>query len=123
MPKNTSYQMTVFDLLPRPSWTEMTLKQLAAYIGEQTGLLFIPDTRFHGEYSEYIAYYTSKLFFTLGLDYFETCDEDNGKPFISVGWENKKEMSGGDAPCDTLEDAIDYFRSAIARNVHKFGLH
>lgn len=110
MPKNTSYQMTIFDLLPRSSWTEMTLKQLAAYISEQTGLLFIPDTRFHGEYSEYIAYYTSKLFFTLGLDYFETCDENNGKPFISVGWENKKEMY-------TLEDAIDYFRSAIARNV------
>ena len=57
--RNTGHQMTIFDLLPRPSWTEMTLKQLAAYISEKTGLLFIPDTRFHGEYSEYIAYYTS----------------------------------------------------------------
>ena len=70
-----SYQITVFDLLDTPEWTNMTLKQIAAYISSQTGLNFIPDTRWHGEYNEYIAYHTSKLFFTLGLDNYDTFDE------------------------------------------------
>ena len=85
-----SYQMTVFDLLDTPEWTNMTLKQIATYISEQTGLNFIPDTRFHGEFNEYIAYYTNKVFFTVGLGKYETYDERNGKPLIDVGYENKK---------------------------------
>lgn len=110
-----SYQMTVFDLLDTPEWTNMTLKQIAAYISEQTGLNFIPDTRFHGEFNEYIAYYTNKVFFTVGLGKYETYDERNGKPLIDVGYENKKDLSGGGAPCDSLEEAIEYFRFFLER--------
>ena len=110
-----SYQMTIFDILNTPEWTEMTLKQIAAYIGEQTGLNFIPDTRFHGEFNEYIAYHTSKMFFTVGLDNYETNDKRNNQPFISVGYENKKDNSGGGAPCDSLEEAIEYFNRSLER--------
>lgn len=110
-----SYQITVFDLLDTPEWTNMTLKQIAAYISSQTGLNFIPDTRWHGKYNEYIAYHTSKLFFTLGLDNYDTFDERNGKPFISAGYESKKDNSGGGSPCDTLEEAIEYFRHKLER--------
>ena len=107
-----SYQMTIFDIMSNeaPEWTNMSLKQIASYISEQTGLNFIPDTRYHGEFNEYIAYHTSKLFFTLGLDNYETGDERDGKPFIAVGYENKKHLEGGGAPCDSLEEAIDYFK-------------
>lgn len=104
-----AYQMTVFDLLETPEWTGMTLKQIASYISEKTGLNFIPGTRFHGEFNEYIAYKTAKMFFTIGLDAYMTNDERNGQPFISVGYENKQNQSGGGTPCDTLEEAIEYF--------------
>lgn len=111
-------QMTIFDLLSEektPEWTEMTLKEIASYIGEKTGLNFIPDTRFHGEFNEYIAYQTNKLFFTVGFDNYSTYDDRNGKKFIGVGYENKKDNSGGGAPCDNLEEAIGYFSGILRR--------
>lgn len=115
--KNMSYQMTIFDVLKEqtPDWRDMSLKQIAAYISEKTGLNFIPDTRFKGEFNEYIAYKTSKLFFTLGLGNYNTLDERNGVSFISVGYENKKDLSGGGAPCDSLDEAIEYFNYRIRR--------
>ena len=117
-----SYQMTIFDILEEPTtpdWREMSLKQIASYVSEQTGLTFIPDTRWHGEFNEYIAYYKSTLFFTLGLDHYETYDERNGQPFIAVGYDNKKELSGGGAPCDTLQEVVNYFKYRIGGNKRK----
>ena len=112
-----SYQMTIFDILneTKPEWTDMSLKQIAAYISDQTGLNFIPDTRFHRAFDGYIAYYTSKLFFKLGLGRYRTNDERHNQPFISVGYDDKKDLSGGGAPCDTLEEAIEYFRFFLER--------
>ncbi len=39
-------QITIFDLIETPEWTGMTIKQIASYISEKTGLNFIPDTRY-----------------------------------------------------------------------------
>ena len=117
-----SYQMTIFDILEEPTtpdWREMSLKQIASYVSERTGLTFIPDTRYHRAFDEYIAYYKSTLFFTLGLGNYKTYDERDGQPFISVGYDNKKELSGGGAPCDTLEEAIEYFKYRIGGNKRK----
>ena len=105
------YQMTIFDIVePETStdWRKMSIKQIAAYISDRTGLNFIPDTRFKGEFNEYIAYFTSHLFFTVGLSTYTT-RERNGVPFISVGYEDKKNQSGGGSPCDSLDEAIEYF--------------
>lgn len=114
-----SYQITIFDVLTEatPDWHQMSLKEIAAYIGEKTGLTFIPDTRFHGDFNDYIAYKTSKLFFTIGLSTYTTLDERNGQTFISVGWEDKKDIAGGGSPCDTLEEAINFFNYRIRRPV------
>lgn len=109
-------QMTLFDILSAeraPDWEFMPLKDIAAYIGQQTGLRFIPDTRYHGDYDEFIAYHTSTLFFTLGLSTYKTLDERDGKPFISAGWEDKKEHSGSGRPCDSLEEAAAYFKAKL----------
>ena len=108
-------QMTIFDLLETPDWKEMTLKQIAAYISERKGLKFIPDTRYHGDYTYYIAYYTTQLFFTLGLGRFANTEELKGEPYISVGYEDKKNLCGGGSPSDSLEWAVDYFKSAVER--------
>ena len=105
-------QMTIFDILEpdKPiDWREMSLKQIASYISDRTGLNFIPDTRFRGEFNEYIAYKTSHLFFTVGLSKYSTLDARNGQSFISVGYEDKRGHSGGGGPCDSLDEAIDYF--------------
>ena len=104
-----SKQITIFDLMETPEWTGMTIKQIASYISEKTGLNFIPDTRYHGEFHEYIAYKTNYLYFTLGLGAYTTNDERDGQPFISVDYEDKKHHCGGGAPCDTLEEAIEWF--------------
>lgn len=110
-------QLTIFDVIEPEcqDWQDMSLKELATYIGDRTGLHFIPDTRFHGEFNEYIAYYTSKVFFTVGIGHYTTYDERNGKPFISVEYENKNDHSGSGAPCDSLEEAISYFKSYTER--------
>lgn len=108
-------QLTIFDVIEPEyqDWHDMSLKEIASYIGNKAGLNFIPDTRFHGEFNEYIAYYTSKVFFTVGIGNYDTLDERNGKPFISVEYEDKATHSGGGAPCDSLDEAINYFRSKI----------
>ena len=111
-------QMTIFDILAPDEckdWRDMSLKEIASYISEQTGLNFIPDTRFHGDFHEYIAYKTNRLFFTIGLSKYNTLDDRNGQPFISVGYEDKKDCSGGGGPCDTLEEAINYFNSRLGK--------
>lgn len=113
-----SYQMSIFELLETPKapeWQEMSLKELAAYVSKETGLNFIPDTRFHGEFNEYIAYRTNRFFFTLGIDRYAVNDYLNGEAFISVGYEDKQNQAGGGAPCDTLEDAIEWFKYRLRR--------
>ena len=112
------YQMTIFEILETskaPDWKEMSLKEIATYVSEQTGLTFIPDTRYHGEFNEYIAYRTSRFFFTLGKSTYTTLDDIDGEPFISVGYEDKQNQAGGGAPCDTLEGAIEWFKYRLRR--------
>ena len=108
-------QITIFDVIPceEPDFGQMTLKQIASYIGEKTGLNFIPDTRFHGEFNEYIAYYTSTMFFTIGLSRYATLDERKGKQFISAGYEDKNTSSGCGKPCDSLSEVTEFFRSRL----------
>ena len=106
-------QITIFELLTEatvPDWKKMTLKQIAAHISEKTGLHFMPDTRYHGDFTQYIAYHTKNLFFTLGLGSFI-----NNEPYISVGYEDKKNLCGGGSPSDSLEWAIDYFKTQVER--------
>ena len=108
-------QMTIFDIIEEPAtdWRTMSLKQIASYIGNKTGLNFIPDTRYHGEFNEYIAYHTSHLFFTLGLSSYKTLDERNGKAYISVGYDDKKDHSGDGRPCDDLTEAIEFYKQRM----------
>ncbi|MBR6984121.1 MAG: hypothetical protein IKH75_11480 [Ruminococcus sp.] len=115
-------QITIFEIIEpntEPDFMQMTLKQIAEHIGERTGLHFIPDTRFHGEFNEYIAYYTNTLFFTVGLDNYMTGDERQGKPFISVEYECKKTHSGSGSPCDSLQEAISFFKIKLQKNKRK----
>ena len=108
-------QITIFDVIPceEPDFGQMTLKQIASYIGEKTGLNFIPDTRFHGDFNEYIAYYTRTMFFTIGLSRYATFDERNGRQFISAGYEDKKTSSGCGKPCDSLSEVTEFFCSRL----------
>ena len=105
-------QMTIFDIIEEsePDWRSMSLKQIASYISDKTGLNFIPDTRYHGEFNNYIAYKTSYLFFTIGLSNYRTGDDRDGKPFISATYEDKRVNGGLGMPCDTLEEVISLFK-------------
>lgn len=111
-------QLTIFDVIEPEcqDWHDMSLKEIASYIGNKAGLNFIPDTRYHGEFNEYIAYYTSKAFFTIGISHYTTLDDRHDKPFISVEYENRHNgFTGSGRPCDTLDEAINYFKSIKER--------
>ncbi len=111
-------QLTIFDVIEpeKQDWHEMSIKEIASYVGNQTGLNFIPDTRFHGEFKEYIAYYTNKMYFTLGFSHYNTLDDRNGKKFISAGFEDRTNgFSGSGRPCNTLEEVIGYIKRILER--------
>ena len=52
----------------------------------------------------YISHPTKKEDFIISIKHYKTGDEKDGKPFISVGYHNKKELYGYGYPCDTFEE-------------------
>lgn len=80
-------------------------------IGEALGLKFVYSSFFE----EWIAK-VGKLQLTAHYSHYATDDENvDGALFLGVGWDNKKDNSGGGAPCDTLNDAIDKLKIVIER--------
>lgn len=109
-----SYQLSFFDIpgaVNFPDWHKMTIEQIALFVGEQIGIQFIPDTRYNGECNEYIAFKNKKVFYTIGIDYYDTYDKRNGQSFISVGYDNRIDHSGCGSPLDSLEEVINFFRN------------
>ena len=108
------YQLSFFDLpgvINYPDWHNMTIEQISMLIGEQLGIRFSPDTRFNGEFNEFIAYKSKKEFYTIGIDHSETCDERSGQAFIGVDYDNGIKHLGCSKPCDSIEEAIEFFRN------------
>lgn len=101
-------QITIYDLLEDDpivsDFLGMTIEEIAGYIGEKIGLTF----EYNSFFDEYQARYKG-IIFDLNLSTYSA----TGIPFISVGYENKKEHSGGGRPCDSIEEAIRYFKNKI----------
>lgn len=114
-----SYQLSFFDIpgaVNFPDWHDMTIEQIALFVGEQIGLQFVPDNRFNGVYNEYVAYKNKKVFYTIGIDHYETNDNRNGQPFISVEYHNRIDHSGCASPLESLEEVILFFQNIENRN-------
>ena len=111
-------QLSIFDFLP----SEEDLDTLDEYgmirrVEEGTGLKFTEDkTAPSWLGSRYFAAKVKKVEFECYYStYFPevTWRKNKTLRFISCGWASK--TSGQGSPCDTVEEAIDFFKRAFAR--------
>lgn len=50
-----------------------------------------------------------------GFSRYDTEDEFDGKRMILVGYDDKKNHSGGGGPCDSIDEAVEYFQNILRR--------
>lgn len=107
-------QMTIYDLLPdepRPDFHTMTEEQVANYLSDVLGVTFT--------WNDHLEEYTARLntpnygkfFLEFYLSKYSSTGEKNGKTFLSCGaiWTH----GGSWSPCDSLEEAIKFYKRYI----------
>lgn len=105
-------QIDIFDLLTpddikSKDFREMTIEEIADYLGDLLGLKFKYSELF-GEYIAKVGKRTLEL--RLGTYHYHFSDKRNGDPFISCGW--LEAGAGQGLPCDSLEEAYNFLRRA-----------
>lgn len=110
-----SDQMTIFDLLDEgqeKDFRTMNIEEIADYIGRKIGAKFV----YGHDITEYAAT-KDKVYMTVEIDYYETNDERRGQPFIGVSYQmlNDPGHAGAARPCDSLEEAVNYFKSRLKK--------
>lgn len=113
-------QLSLFDMMPADDGDTLegkTIAQIAADISMIVGVNFNPKT-YEDKYeraiiTEYVARLDKNNTLSLSEDHYNTEDEENGKRFLGCGYDFKDDNSGGGAPCDTIDDAVAYFRKRI----------
>ena len=108
-------QMSLFDMMPAEDGDTLeskTIAQIAADISMLVGVNFNPKTWADGEV-QYVARLDKSNTLTLSEDHYDTEDESHGLRFLGCGYDFKDDNSGGGAPCDTIDDAVVYFRKRI----------
>ena len=107
-------QLSIFDMLT-PDATEldkMTEADMVQKISNAIGISFY----YSHVFNEYIAK-LPKQKLELSLCYSTyTATDRIGRRFISVGYSTKRgDHAGGGRPCDTIEEAIKYFKAILER--------
>ena len=108
-------QLSLFDMMPAEDGDTLegkTISQIAADISMLVGVNFNPKTWSDGEV-QYVARLDKNSTLTLSEDHYDTEDESHGLRFLGCGYDFKNDNSGGGAPCDTIDDAVAYFRKRI----------
>ena len=105
-----SNQIDIFDLLTpddieSKDFREMTVEEIADYLGDLLGLKF----KYSEIFNEYIAK-VKKRTLEIHLSKYNLNDERFGQLFISVGW--LEAGSGAGSPCDSLEQAYAFLKRA-----------
>lgn len=112
-------QINIFDLLPDnpedyPDWHNMTLEQIAAFIGDKIGVHFENDTK--SEKPTFKAYRKAeKEEYSLYVGEYNECvswRDPNFPYYIGAGYYNKKCWGGASGPCDSLKEAVELLRRA-----------
>jgi len=87
-----------------------TIEQIAADISMLVGISFNPQIwGWKGEnHKEFIAKLSKKDYLEVSEGHYSTMDEKNGQRFIGVGYSFG--TSGGGAPCDSIDEAVNYLR-------------
>ncbi len=92
----------------------MALEDIAEKVGNALGIIFTKQMPTSSRYAEFGEIYAAKVNgykLEISKDTYQTMDELDGKAFIGVEYDTKGR--GGGAPCDTVNDAIRYFRKLL----------
>ena len=108
-------QMTIFDFLPQPEDDLETLPEttMVRLISEATGLKFKP-VDYKSKYyipntQEYVAKISKHEEYTIQYDNYLGINDN--RRFIGTGYSYK--TSGGSAPCDSVQEAINWFKKVF----------
>lgn len=105
-------QMSIFDLMDRIVLEDMSEEEMIAEVMRSTGLEFklqeYPGykTTIH----EYECKYKGAKFTCNYSKYF-----DDGARFISCGYSRRKNYEGAGSPCDSIDEAVDFFKFYMQR--------
>ena len=99
-------QLTIFDWM-RPEYPDIhdiSEAEVAKIVGDAIGMTFKHDgERWCARIKNYL----------IDLEYDHYDLEDNHDLFLGIGYDNKKDHSGGGAPTDSIEEAIAYIKRRI----------
>ena len=108
-------QMTIFDFLPAPniSLEDMSDEEMISTLESATGLSF---SKIEWRWDDKVQYeYEAKkgnVKYTASFSRYLT---DNRDRIIMVGYERKKNYEGGGAPCESLEEAVNWLKRQMRR--------
>ena len=112
-------QMTIFDLLRQKDLDEMPEEDMVREVSSRIGIVFqwvaYPPSKYNEGRGEWVAKYKG-LRLTVGFD-----TNVDGEKYIGTGYDYPKEKSGGGAPCEDIDEAVDWFNRVISRYVRKGG--
>lgn len=111
---DTTGQMTIFDFLPQPDDDLETLpeEEMVRRISEAIGMTFKPVVYEYG-FKEYVAKISKHEKYTIQYDNYLGINDN--RRFIGVGWTYR--TSGGGSPCDSVQEAVDWFKRAITKSI------
>ena len=97
-------QISIFDWMPpeQPSFDDVQEPEAVRLIGDALGLTFRYDKRFQ----EWAAKAGKLKMHIDGFSHYDGVREN--RRFLGVGWE--RGTSGGGCPCESIQEAISYFR-------------
>lgn len=102
-------QITIADYLGEKELSRMSEAEMVSEVGNRLGL---PFSRKEWDYNthEYRAKYKG-LVLTLELSTYYGSDQ----PIILYGYDNKKELSGGGGPAESIDEAVEQLQRIITR--------
>lgn len=98
-------QITIDDYLGEKKLSSMSEEKMVNEVGERLGLSFQPH-----ELGDYRAKY-KRLVLTLELSTYYGSDQ----VIILYGYDNKKELSGGGGPAESIDEAVECLQRIITR--------
>lgn len=101
-------QLSFFDIEGYPDFRCLSLRELAQVIGDALGVKL-------EEYEGRARAQLGKLEISVGLSKYAP-SVHNGEPHVSAWWEYRGNgYEGGGAPCDSIEEAVEFLRRAMLR--------
>ena len=110
-------QISLFDLLPQSEVDELTEEDVVEQVSQRLNIKFVRieiNNDFHSWHQFKCKLKNVELTID-GFDTYDTMDEKNGQRMIPVGFSSKKNHGGGGAPCDNVNEVVEYFKRIIDR--------